>query len=312
MTHDVGPESGPVPIGRPIANTQIYLLDSALNPVPVGVQGELYIGGDGVTRGYFQRPELTKERFLDDPFVEGNRIYRTGDLARHRPDGVIDFLGRVDHQVKLRGYRIELGEIEAVLRQHPAVGEAVVVVRQSEDRADDKRLVAYIVGRAGHAVPVEELRAQVRATLAEYMVPAAFVTLPSLPLTPNGKIDRKALPAPDAVPVAPEAPAGDGLGDNIEQAITEIWAEVLKVPTVGPRDNFFDLGGHSLLMVHVLNKLRAKTTRELSMTDMFRYPTVEALAGFLRGSSGSGQLNKVQERAAQRRERLLGGRRPPS
>jgi natural product biosynthesis luciferase-like monooxygenase protein len=306
MTHDVGDEPGPIPIGRPIANTQIYLLDQAGNPVPQGVIGEVYIGGDGVARGYFRRPELTAERFVDDPFRPGRKMYRTGDLARHREGGLIDFLGRADHQVKLRGYRIELGEIEAVLRQHPAVSEAVVVVRDdgATTGVSDQRLVAYLVARSGETIPTGELRAQARAALAEYMVPAAFVVMPAFPLTPNGKIDRKALPAPDASSPAPVVRAV--AGDEIEATITDIWCEVLKVPRVGPRDNFFDLGGHSLLMVHVLNRLRSATGKELSMTDMFRYPTVAALAGFLRGGEAApaSGLDRVRERAAQRRERM--------
>jgi natural product biosynthesis luciferase-like monooxygenase protein len=304
MTHDVTDAAGPIPIGRPIANTQVHLLDGALEPVPVGVIGELYIGGEGVARGYWRRPDLTAERFVDDPFG-GGRLYRTGDLARRRPDGLIDFLGRSDHQVKLRGHRIELGEIEAVLRQHPAVSEAVVVVR--EDSPGDRRLVAYLAPRAGDTVTVEEVRTRARATLTDFMVPGLFVVLPALPLTPNGKIDRKALPRPDEtarVDPAPAAPVGDA-----EASISAIWCEVLKVPRVGPRDNFFDLGGHSLLMVHVLNRLRERTGKPLAMTDMFRYPTVETLAAFLRGGNDAAAtgLDRVKERAAQRRERLRTG-----
>jgi hypothetical protein len=310
-THDVGLDAGAVSIGRPIANTQIYVLDAALNPVPVGVIGELYIAGDGVARGYFERPELTRERFLDDPFASG-RMYRTGDLARYRRDGTLDFLGRADHQIKLRGYRIELGEIESAMRRHAPVAEAAAIVR--EESRDDKRLVAYLVARPGQTIVLESLRADLRAALPDYMMPAAFVILSSFPLTPNGKLDRNALAHVTApAPAAPVAALPQN--DNVEAVIAAIWCEALKLPKVSRRDNFFDLGGHSLLMVHVLNRLREAIPKPISMTDMFRFPTVEALAGYLRASdepagATDNQLDRAQKRAALRRDRIRPDNRP--
>ncbi|HEY0734013.1 MAG TPA: amino acid adenylation domain-containing protein, partial [Herpetosiphonaceae bacterium] len=263
---DVPAEATTVPIGYPIANTTLYLLDGLMQPVPIGIPGELYIGGDGLARGYLHRPELTAEKFVPNPFgAPGARLYRTGDLARYRADGAIDFVGRIDHQVKLRGFRIELGEIEAVLGQHPAVQETIVVVR--EDQAGDPRLVAYVVEnqepRTKHpgddtdgsrfSVLGSTLRAFVKERLPEYMLPAAIVVLERLPLTPNGKVDRRALPAPDYTQavetfVAPRTP--------LEEQIAGIWAEVLGVAQVGIQDNFFALGGHSLLATQVITRIR--------------------------------------------------------
>ncbi|MEI8703166.1 non-ribosomal peptide synthetase [Mesorhizobium sp. ISC15] len=245
---------GPVvPIGRPIANTRVYLLDGHGGPVPFGAVGELYIGGAGVARGYLNRPELTAERFIASPFVEGDRLYKTGDLARYLPDGNLEFLGRNDDQVKIRGFRIEPGEIAARLCEHAWVREAVVVARQ--DRAGDKHLVAYVVCAPEAGSDDEDggglagaLRAHVSGRLPDYMVPAAFVQFAALPLTPNGKLDRKALPAPAGAyaRTAYEAPRG-----AVETALAQIWAELLGVERVGRHDNFFELGGHSLLAVPV-------------------------------------------------------------
>ncbi|MDI9701299.1 non-ribosomal peptide synthetase, partial [Burkholderia cenocepacia] len=238
-----GPQ-GKVPIGRPIANPRLYLLDAHQQPVPIGVPGELYIGGAGVARGYLNRPELTAERFLSDPFSDqpNARLYRTGDLVRWLPDGNIEYLGRNDFQVKIRGFRIELGEIETQLALHPGVRDVAVIAR--EDSPGDRRLVAYLCTRDHSPVDIEALRTHLRGQLPEYMVPAAFVWMEQLPLTPNGKLDRRALPAPDlsALQVREyEAPVGD-----TEQAIARIWAALLNVEQVGRHDNFFDLGGHSL------------------------------------------------------------------
>lgn len=320
-THDVDATPGPIPLGKPIANTQLYVLDSVRNVVPTGVVGELYIGGDGVTRGYFERPELTAERFLPDPHT-GGRMYRTGDLARYRADGSLDFLGRVDFQVKLRGYRIELGEIESALRRDDAVAESAVAV--IEDTPNDKRLVAYLVARPGQTIDITGLRNQLRAQLAEFMVPQAFIVLPEFPRTPNGKLDRNALPrsapaaqasvpateAPAAVATASDAGAGSG-GPNVvemQAQIAAIWSEVLKVKSVGLRENFFDLGGHSLLVVHVLNKVRALTPKEIAVTDIFRFPTVESLAAHLAagGEATAATQSSAQSRAAARRGALRG------
>ncbi|MEZ5645331.1 MAG: LLM class flavin-dependent oxidoreductase [Burkholderiaceae bacterium] len=274
-----------VNIGRPIANTQMYVLDEHLEPVAVGVPGELYIGGDGVTRGYWQRPDLTAERFVPDPFVRpecaapgGARMYRTGDLARWRPDGRIDFLGRADFQVKIRGFRIELGEIEAVLEGQAGVRQAVVVAR--EDNPGDVRLVAYL--RTDPGVASEGLRTALAAVLPEHMVPAHFVTVDEFPLTPNRKVDRKALPAPSAVAQTVETEAFVAPDNEIEQKIAEIWVKVLGVPRVGAKDNFFALGGHSLLAVQAHREIRQSLgNSKLSITDIFRFPVLESLARHL-------------------------------
>jgi acyl-CoA synthetase (AMP-forming)/AMP-acid ligase II/acyl carrier protein len=263
-----------VPIGRPIANTRIYILDAHGRPTPVGVAGELHIGGVQVGRGYLNRPELTAERFLSDPFAvqPGARMYRTGDLGRWLPDGVIEFLGRNDFQVKLRGFRIELGEIEARLRDHPLVRDAVVVAR--EDSAGDRRLAAYYVAET--EIPVEELRAHLAASLPDYMVPAAHVRLDALPLTPNGKLDRKALPAPQGDACAArgyEAPIGE-----TETELARIWSEVLAVQHVGRSDNFFDLGGHSLLALMLIQKIRVEMKVEISLFEVFAAPRLASLA----------------------------------
>jgi len=266
-------------IGRPIANTRVYVLDGSMEPVPVGVAGEMYVGGVQVARGYLGRPALTAERFVPDPFGRpGARLYRTGDLVRWRPDGTLDFVGRIDHQVKVRGFRIEPGEIEARLAEHPGVREAVVVVR--EDAPGETRLVAYVVAEA--SAGAEVLRAHLGQALPAYMVPAAFVRMETLPLTPNGKIDRRALPAPEGDAYAArgyEAPAGE-----TEQALAGIWAEVLGVERVGRGDDFFALGGHSLLAVRVTSRVRQLLGVEVAVGDVFSHPTVEALAARMGGT----------------------------
>ncbi|HEX2093536.1 MAG TPA: amino acid adenylation domain-containing protein, partial [Longimicrobiaceae bacterium] len=261
-------------IGRPVANARVYILDRAGEPVPVGVAGELFIGGAGVARGYLGRGELTAERFVPDPFggEPGRRLYRTGDRGRWLPDGTIEFLGRADFQVKVRGYRIEPGEIEAQLSERPEVREAVVLAR--EDAPGERRLVAYYVG-AG-AVEAETLRAHLRERLPEYMVPAAYVRLEEMPLTPNGKLDRRALPAPEGNAYTRrgyEAPVGE-----VEQALAQIWAEVLKVERVGRWDHFFELGGHSLLAVRVLERMRQRGLH-LEVRALFTMPVLAELAG---------------------------------
>jgi amino acid adenylation domain-containing protein len=262
-------------IGRPIANTRIYLLDSHGRPVPMGTVGELYIGGNGVARGYLNRPELTAERFLQDPFCHeaGARMYRTGDLARYQTDGSIEFLGRADHQVKIRGFRIELGEIETKLAGHPAVRDAVVVAR--EDTPDGKRLAAYVTARPDAIITVADLREHLLRQLPEFMMPSAFVILERLPLTPNGKLDRKALPAPDAHAVVLktyEPPQGE-----IEQTLAAIWSQLLGIDTIGRHDNFFELGGHSLLAVQLIERLRQAGLKG-EVPALFANPTLSALA----------------------------------
>jgi amino acid adenylation domain-containing protein/non-ribosomal peptide synthase protein (TIGR01720 family) len=261
-----------IPIGFPISNTEIYILDAAMRLCPIGVPGELYIGGDGLGRGYHHRPELTAERFVESPFAPGARLYRTGDWVRFRADGAILFLGRRDQQVKVRGHRIELGEIESVLSQHPALAEVVALVR--EDVPGDKRLVAYLVPN-DTAPPAAELQAYLREKLPEYMVPTAFVTLAQMPLTENGKVDRAALPAPalnlaDAAHDAPSSP--------VEELLAGIFADVLNVPAVGAHDDFFVLGGHSLLATAAISRIRAAFGVELALRTLFEAPTPAALA----------------------------------
>jgi amino acid adenylation domain-containing protein len=267
-------------IGRPIANTSIHVVDRAGRPVAIGAPGELLIGGRGLARGYRGRPDLTAERFVPDPWrgEPGARLYRTGDLARFRTDGEIELLGRLDHQVKIRGFRIELGEVEAALSAHPDVRQAVVVARP--DASGLQRLVAYAVFGASRTPGAAELRRDLASRLPEPFVPSLFVALDRLPLTANGKVDRKALPDPEPAPG--EAPAADALPrSTLERAIADIWREVLKVQRVGLHDNFFDLGGHSLLAAQVHASLREAAGAEVSMVDLFRYPTVASLARFL-------------------------------
>ncbi len=297
-----------ISIGRPIANTELYILDQGLEPLPVGIPGELLIGGEGVVRGYLNRPELTDERFIPDPFSDrpGARLYRTGDLARWNEDGTIDFLGRMDHQVKIRGYRIELGEIETRLGQQEGVRERVVVAR--EDTPGDVRLVAYMVPEKD-PLSDDDLRESLREHLPDFMVPSLFVELDRFPQTPNGKIDRKALPAPDQVRtrVTTEYKAPE---NELEEQITEVWKEVLYLETVGTNDNFFDLGGHSLLVVQAHRKLREVCEHTISLTDLYRFPTIAGLADYLStGGDAAAQAKQSQERGAKRRAALSSRRR---
>ncbi len=279
-----------VTIGRPIANTQVYILDSHLQPVPIGVPGELHIGGMGLARGYLNRPELTQEKFIPNPFEkdevipptplnkggnEPSKLYKTGDLARYLPDGKIEYLGRIDNQVKLRGFRIELGEIEALLNQNEAVQSSCVIVR--EDNLGDKRLVAYVVPRPEINLTINEIRQFLRAKLPDYMVPTAFVLLDTFPLTPNGKIDRRALPVPDLQSkgeyIAPRNP--------IEEKMAQIWAEVLKLKRVSIEDNFFELGGHSLLATQVISRLQETFEIVLPLRYLFESPTIAQLSAVI-------------------------------
>jgi amino acid adenylation domain-containing protein/FkbM family methyltransferase len=279
---------GAIAIGRPIANTQMWVVDRQMQPLPAGVPGELCIGGMGVARGYWKRPELTAERFVADPFTgeAGARLYRTGDVARWLPDGRLECLGRLDHQVKVRGYRIELGEIEAGIAQHEAVRGVVVVAR--EDVPGDKRLVAYVVAPEAPADLADQLRGLIRATSPEYMVPSHFVTLDALPLTHNGKIDRKALPAPTAGPARPRSYTAPST--PTERAVAAIWSVVLGIDPIGVEDNFFELGGHSLMATQVVSRVRQALGVELPLRDLFLSPTIARLAtrvDELRGASKS-------------------------
>jgi amino acid adenylation domain-containing protein len=294
-----------VPIGRPVANTQMYILDPFLKPVPIGVAGELHIGGVQVARGYLNRPELTKEKFIPDPFSKepGARLYKTADLARHLPDGAIEYLGRNDFQVKVRGLRIELGEIEAVMAQHPEVAEVVVTAR--DDQSGDKRLVGYFVGKSGGKVSSGDLRDFLRDRLPDYMVPQHFVQLDALPLLENGKVNRKALPEPagDRPDVASifVSPRTDS-----EKVIAKAWQTVLGMGKVGVNDNFFDLGGTSLLLIRLLPHLNDAFHKELRVSQLIEYPTVGALADYLdRSGEKHARLEEGAFRAEKKREGLV-------
>ncbi|HXF10630.1 MAG TPA: amino acid adenylation domain-containing protein, partial [Desulfuromonadaceae bacterium] len=312
-------ETNPLPIGRPFVNTQMYIVDRHLQPVPMGVPGEIYIAGDCVSRGYLNRPELTAKKYLPNPFSvgvqapacpgngaegdtlkrevqHGDRIYASGDVGRFRADGVIEIIGRSDFQVKIRGHRVELGEIELALTKHPAVQEAVVMAQELSP--GDKRLVAYPVlkpnGNGRPALEVAELRKFLEGQLPEIMVPSAFVFLDKLPLTPSGKVNRKALPAPEP----PRANGGVRYSapvSELEQSIAKIWQELLHVEKIGLQDNFFDLGGHSLLVVEAQARLHQVLGYDLPVVKLFQYPTISSLATFLREKKND-SFEKVHER----------------
>lgn len=272
-THTLAQVNGVVPLGRPIANTELYVLDNNQQPVPVGIPGELYIGGAGVTRGYLNRPELTQSRFIPHPFSRDTnaRLYRTGDLVRYRRDGILDFLGRIDFQVKIRGYRIELGEIETILSRQVAVQEAVIIVR--EDIPGDKRLVAYISNQDNNQCHAS-MREYLLSHLPEYMVPSNFVVLEKFPLTPNHKVDRKALPAPILAPVTGDTVSTIIPQNHVEQTLIEIWQKVLQISTVGTQDSFFDLGGNSLVAVRLIGEIRSVFNVDLPLITLFQAPTI--------------------------------------
>jgi amino acid adenylation domain-containing protein len=292
------------PIGRPIANTQVYLLDSNMQLVPTGLPGEMYIGGIGLARGYLGRPSLTARTFLPNPFSDtfGERLYKTGDLARYLPDGTIEFLDRLDHQVKVRGFRIELGEIEMVLTQHRAVREAVVLAR--EDVPGEKRLVAYVVPNQGQEPTTKELRDFLRQKLPHYMIPSAFMMLEILPLLPNGKVDRRALPAPEGI--RPDSRMDyEEPQTEMERTIASVWRKVLDIDEIGLNDKFFDLGGHSLLMLKAHTELdQIITDKDLTIVNMFEHPTVKSLAQYLSQTQGETSLQSVQERAREQKRSL--------
>jgi acyl carrier protein len=291
---------GPViPLGQPIANTSLSIRSPWGLECPAEVPGELLIGGAGVTRGYLNRPELTAERFVGK--TPASRFYRTGDLVRRRTDGMLEFLGRIDNQVKIRGHRIELGEIENALARQPGVKDAVVVARNTV--GGEPSLAAYVTLHAGKVFDEEAIRQALAKELPDIMVPRKIAALAAFPLTPNGKVDRRALPDLAAAP----APKTETVAENqIERMISAIWQEVLGLPKVGTSDNFFDLGGHSLLVVQVQRRLREATSHEISITDMFRLPTIRALAAHLATGNGSGNqpaaaVSEGQSRANARR-----------
>lgn len=282
-------EEAEVTIGAPISNTRLHVLDERLNPLPVGIKGELYIAGEGVTRGYWNRPDMTAERFVPDPFagIPGSRMYRTGDLVRRIGDGTIEFLGRIDHQVKVRGFRVELGEVEAALRSHPAVGDAIAVVRGAEQH--EAMIVAYVTPLAGAAVETGEVLQHAARHLPSHMLPSVVVALDALPLTPNGKIDRKALPAPGDVRgnASQEKRRRELPRSDLERELSEIWCELLQVDSVGVNENFFELGGHSLLLGKMQRNLATKFGCEISIIELFKFPTIDSLTRLIGERSGA-------------------------
>jgi natural product biosynthesis luciferase-like monooxygenase protein len=299
-SHDVGVASGAVPIGRPIANTSLYVLDESAQPVPAGVAGELYIGGEGVTRGYFKRPSLTANRFVADPFSArpGGRLYRTGDLVRHRRDGTIEFIGRTDSQVKLRGHRIELQEVEAVFASHASVGRAVAVVQ--DELGAGARLVAYVVAAEGATLDAQSLRDYAADRLPAYMVPSIVNAVTELPMTSNGKIDRRRLSAAPSAASAGDSGPVEPRG-HLEETIAEVWQRVLQVEHVGVNDNFFDRGGHSLLVVSVQQQLEPLVGHEIPLIKLLQHPTVGSLARYLRREQVDTLLVDSTERAQRQR-----------
>ncbi len=281
-----------VPIGRPLPNISIYILDKGLNPLPVGVPGELCIGGAGLARGYFNRPELTAERFIPNPFGESERLYRTGDLARMLADGTIEFLGRIDQQVKIRGFRIEPGEIESLIKESSGISDCVVTAHQTA--SSGQKLVAYLVPVAEQSFKISELREQLQKQLPDYMIPAQFIELESLPLTPNGKVDMRALPAP-------EDDAGETKTEFVKASTTvqarlvKIWEHLLNVKPIGIHDNFFDLGGHSLLAMQLITQIEKQFGKEIELVELFRNPTIEHLANALDSESKRESSAKIIE-----------------
>ncbi|MBD6618566.1 amino acid adenylation domain-containing protein [Komarekiella sp. 'clone 1'] len=301
--------TGSIPIGKPIANTELYILDQYLQPVPMGVVGELHIGGLGLARGYLNQPELTALKFIPNPFSKkaGDRLYKTGDLVRFLASGDIEYIGRIDNQVKIRGFRVELGEIEAVINQHPSILTSVVILR--EDKSGNQNLIAYITLHPNKTLTIPELRRFLQNKLLDYMLPNAFMILEALPLTSNGKVDRQALPMPDVRPeleVAYVVPQTE-----IEKTIASVWQKALNLEKIGIHDNFFEIGGHSLLLVTVHSQLQEILKAELSTLDLFRYPTINSLAEYLTSPNATAllqdndtQTEKISAGKAQQRKRL--------
>jgi hypothetical protein len=280
-----------VPIGKPIPNVEVYILDVYGTPVPIGIRGELYVGGIALARGYVSRPELEAEKFVRHPFspISGTRLYKTGDMARYLVDGNIEFLGRKDEQVKLRGFRIELGEIDLALRGLPAINDATTVLLEPQ-----QRLVAYVITKDGLAPADDELRQSLREMLPEYMVPSTFVAVDKFPLTPSGKIDRRLLALRRAMPaIAPRSAKKAKARNGTEQIIASVWQRALGEQVVGVDENFFDIGGHSLLIPRVQSLIRAKLRCELKVTDLFKYPTIRALANHIENVYQAKQLDAL-------------------
>jgi amino acid adenylation domain-containing protein len=298
-----------VPIGRPIGNTRVYILDRSGNPVPIGVPGELHIAGDGLARGYFNRPDLTAEKFVTDPFNSkpDAKLYRTGDIVRYLLDGNIEFLGRVDHQIKIRGFRIEPGEIETVLSQHPWVREALIVVR--ENGSSGKRLVAYVFPLGKQQVTVHELRSFLKERLPEYMIPSDFVLLDSMPVTPNGKVDWRALPEPEQGSQRVEGNVG-GMLLAVHHLLKQIWEDLLGVQAISMQDNFFDLGGHSLLAARLIDRIEQATGKKLPLSTLYARATIEHLADVLLEQTEINKQGKSNSRAVVIAIRASGSRRP--
>ncbi|HEY9225621.1 MAG TPA: non-ribosomal peptide synthetase, partial [Gemmatimonadaceae bacterium] len=296
--------NAPITIGRPIDNTRVYILEPSGFPAPIGVAGELCIGGEGVARGYHNRPELTAEKFVDVKLPGGRteRVYRTGDLARYRADGQIDFLGRRDQQVKVRGYRIELGEIEAVLSAANGVKQCVVAVR--EDTPGDQRIVGYVVQSEGATFDAESAKAHLRERLPEYMIPSIFSIQSALPLTPNGKIDRKALPAAHAAPSSSVAHVSDAMMTPAERRVAAVWRDILRADHVGLHDNFFDIGGHSLLLVRLHANLKREFATPIELIELFQWTTVAGQAKRL-SATAAPTMNTALERAQARAARQI-------
>ncbi|MBD2677471.1 MULTISPECIES: non-ribosomal peptide synthetase [Nostoc] len=304
--------SGSIPIGKPIANTQLYILDQYLQPVPTGVAGELHISGIGLARGYLNQPELTALKFIPNPFSKqaGDRLYKTGDLVRFLPSGDIEYIGRIDNQIKIRGFRVELGEIEAVINQHPSVSASVAIVR--EDKPGNQNLTAYITLHPDKTLTISELRRFLQNKLLDHMVPTAFMILKAFPLTSNGKVDRRALPMPDAL--RPELEVAYVVPQTeVEKTIASVWQKALNLEKIGIHDNFFEIGGHSLLLVAVHSQLQTiLNNAELSTLDLFRYPTINSLAEYLSSSANQTvslqeteiQTEKISAGKAQQRKRL--------
>lgn len=284
-----------IPIGKPIANTEVYVLDANQQPVAIGLIGELYIGGDGLAQGYLNRPDLTQEKFIPHPFrLETTaRLYRTGDQVRYLPDGNLEFVGRNDHQVKIRGHRIELGEIEATLLRQNLVREAIVVVR--EENPGDQRLVAYITPQGNHSLNISHLKANLKEQLSDYLVPDTLMILNNLPLTPNGKVDRRALPIPAKGRLTTEAFIAPHT--TTERTLAELWSGVLGLDQVGIEDNFFDLGGTSLLGLQLVARIQKQLSADLRAVQLYQYPTIRALAQHLSPEASKASPLNPQSRA---------------